>query len=140
MVATGSPIGRFILDLERVPDPGSEASGRRHLLRAPSVACPGNPGIVYDTALRGVHHQKILRGLGIVPVNTVTAAETFAGKSLKRKIKRREKKIRPVEMALPSPDPPPLATLQRAGDDLGGDLCQVFYRPGPGSSVGRARG
>ena len=37
-------------------------------------------------------------------------------------------------MALPSPDPPPLATLQRAGDDLGGDLCQVFYRPGPGTA------
>ena len=43
-------------------------------------------------------------------------------------------------MALPSPDPPPLATLQRAGDDLGGDFCQVLYRPRGGSSVGRARG
>ena len=37
-----------------------------------------------------------------------------------------------AEMALPSLDPPPLATLQRAGDDLGGDFCQVLYRPGPG--------
>jgi hypothetical protein len=45
-----------------------------------------------------------------------------------------------AELALPSPDPPPLATLQRAGDDLGGDFCQVLYRPGLGSSVGRARG
>ena len=33
-------------------------------------------------------------------------------------------------MALPSPDPPPLATLQRAGDDLGGDFCQVLTGPG----------
>jgi len=41
---------------------------------------------------------------------------------------------------VPSPDPPPLATLQRAGDDLGSDVCQVLYRPWPGSSVGRARG
>jgi hypothetical protein len=31
-------------------------------------------------------------------------------------------------------------TLKRAGDDFGGDLCQVLCQPGPGSSVGRARG
>ena len=37
------------------------------------------------------HHQKILRKLGIVPVNMVAAAETFGSKTLKRKIKRREK-------------------------------------------------
>ena len=36
-----------------------------------------------------------------------------------------------AEMALPSLDPPPVARLQRAGEDLGGDFCQVFDRPGP---------
>lgn len=35
-------------------------------------------------------------------------------------------------MGVTEPDPPPLATLERAGGDLGGDLCQVFYRPRPG--------
>ena len=34
------------------------------------------------------------------------------------------------ETALPSPDPRPLATFQRAGGDLSGDFCQVFCRPG----------
>ena len=58
---------------------------------APHV--PGTQAIVYDTALRGVHHQKILRELGIVPVNMVAAAETFASKALKREIKRREKPV-----------------------------------------------
>ena len=53
---------------------------------APQV--PGTQAIVYDTALRGVHHQTILRELGFVPVNMVAAAETFGSKTLKRKIKR----------------------------------------------------
>lgn len=58
---------------------------------APHV--PGAQAIVYDTALRGVHHQTILRELGFVPVNMVAAAETFGSKTLKRKIKRREKTV-----------------------------------------------
>ena len=28
---------------------------------------PGAQGIVYDTALRGLHHQRILRELGLLP-------------------------------------------------------------------------
>ena len=60
MVATRSPIGRFILDLERVPEPGSEASVAVSCFERLAPHVPGAQAIVYDTALRGVHHQKIL--------------------------------------------------------------------------------
>jgi hypothetical protein len=93
VVATRSPIGRFVLDLERVPDPGSEASVAVSCFERLAPQVPGAQAIVYDTALRGVHHQKILRELGIVPVNMVAAAETIASKILKRKVKRREKTV-----------------------------------------------
>src|SRR5207253_457713 len=39
---------------------------------------PGAQAVVYDTALRGVHHQVLLRELGLAPVNKVTAAERGA--------------------------------------------------------------
>ena len=50
----------FILDLERVPDPGSEASVAVSCFERLARHVPGTQAIVYDTALRGVHHQKIL--------------------------------------------------------------------------------
>ena len=65
---------------------------------------PGTQAIVYDTALRGIHHQKILRELGIVPVNMVAAAEMFASKTLKRKIKRREKTVHVEDKDVRIPD------------------------------------
>ena len=36
---------------------------------------PGAQGVIYDTALRGVHHQTLLRELGLLPINRVTAAK-----------------------------------------------------------------
>ena len=82
MVATRSPtVGRFILDVERVPEPGSEASIAVSCFERLAPHVSGTQAIVYETALRGVHHQKILRELGIVPVNMVAAAETFASKT-----------------------------------------------------------
>jgi len=40
--------------------------------------CPGAQGVIYDTALRGTHHQKLLRELGWLSVNRVTAAKAGA--------------------------------------------------------------
>ncbi|MEX0990233.1 MAG: hypothetical protein WD206_08065 [Actinomycetota bacterium] len=93
MVATRAPIGRIILDVDRAPEPGSEAATAVGCFERLASHVPGAQAIVYDTALRGVHHQKILRELGIVPVNMVAAAETWGSRSLKRKIKRREKTV-----------------------------------------------
>ncbi|MEX1046415.1 MAG: hypothetical protein WD050_03295 [Actinomycetota bacterium] len=92
-MATRSPIGRIILDAERVPSPGSEAATAVSCFERLAPHVPGALAIVYDTALRGVHHQTILRDLGLVPVNMVAAAETWGSRSLKRKIKRREKRV-----------------------------------------------
>jgi hypothetical protein len=97
---------RRIVDSEpfRVPDPGSEASVAVSCFERLAAHVPGTQAIVYDTALRGVHHQKILRELGIVPVNMVAAAETFASKTLKRKIKRREKTVHVEDKDVRLPD------------------------------------
>src|SRR3954463_297540 len=39
--------------------------------------------LIYDTALRGVHHQTLLRDLGLLPVNRVAAAKASAKKPRK---------------------------------------------------------
>ncbi|MFN2488141.1 MAG: hypothetical protein ABR529_00045 [Actinomycetota bacterium] len=66
--------GRIILDVEWVPDRGGEARVAVDCFSRLALLLPGAQGIVYDTALRGVHHQKILRQLGLIPINRVTAA------------------------------------------------------------------
>jgi hypothetical protein len=104
MVATRSPVGRFILDLERVPEPGREAAVAVSCFERIAPYVPGTQAIVYDTALRGVHHQKILRELGIVPVNMVSAAETSHSMTTKRKIRRREKTVHVEDKTVKRPD------------------------------------
>ncbi len=50
-----------------------------------AAAAPGLQGLIYDTALRGVHHQQMLRTLGILPVNKVAAAEGSGPRTKGRK-------------------------------------------------------
>ena len=69
---------RVILDVERVENPGAEASVAMDCFRRLAPLVPGAQGVVYDTALRGVHHQELLRVLGLLPINRVTAAEKGA--------------------------------------------------------------
>ncbi len=69
---------RVILDVERVPEPGQEAAVAMACFIRLAPFVPGVQGVVYDTALRGVHHQVLLRELGLLPVNRVTAAEKGA--------------------------------------------------------------
>ena len=49
--------------------------------------------MIYDTALRGVHHQTLLRQLGLLPVNRVTAAEKGAKDPRRAKGRRVEKSV-----------------------------------------------
>jgi hypothetical protein len=65
---------RIILDIEPVERPGTEATVAMRCFRRIAPLVPGAQGVVYDTALRGVHHQELLRELGLLPVNRVTAA------------------------------------------------------------------
>ena len=104
MVATRSPLGRLILDLEHVPDPGSAAKVALSCFERLAPHVPGAQAIVYDTALRGTHHQKILRELGIVPVNMVTARRSFGSRTAKRKIARTEKTVHVEDKDVALPD------------------------------------
>ncbi len=53
---------------------------------------PGAQGVIYDTALRGVHHQHLLRELGLLPINRVTAAKA-SPKKPRRNERRVEKNV-----------------------------------------------
>jgi hypothetical protein len=68
------PNSRYILDTAWVPTAGGEARTATETFKQLAPHVPGAQAIVYDTALRGVHHQTLLRELGILPVNRVTAA------------------------------------------------------------------
>jgi hypothetical protein len=48
---------------------------RMHAFGELAPLCPGAQGVIYDTALRGVHYQRLLlRDFGWLSVNRVTAA------------------------------------------------------------------
>ena len=68
------PHSRVILDVSFVPDKGGEAKVALDCISRVAPLVPGAQSVVYDTALRGVHHQHILRELGLIPINRVAAA------------------------------------------------------------------
>jgi hypothetical protein len=67
--------GRLILDTRWVPEVGGEAATAMDSFEQLAPLCEGAQGVIYDTALRGVHHQKLLRELGRLSVNKVTAKQ-----------------------------------------------------------------
>ena len=92
-----APHSRVILDVEHVVDPGGEAATAMECLERTAPHTPGAQAVVYDTALRGVHHQTILRDLGLVPVNRVTAAKASATKARRKRDEQRTEKMVFVE-------------------------------------------
>ena len=72
---TTDPHGRIILDVEWVPKAGGEARTAMDCFTRLAPHVDGAQGVIYDTALRGVHHQTLLRDLGLLPINRVTAAK-----------------------------------------------------------------
>jgi len=79
LVAARSGQGRIILDAQHVASPGGEASVAMECFERLVPLAPGTVGVIYDMALRGTHHQRLLRELGIVCVNRVMAAEHRKG-------------------------------------------------------------
>jgi len=77
---------RILLDAAFVQSKGGEAATALSCLERTAPLLPGAQAVVYDTALRGIHHQTILRDLGLVPVNRVAAAQ--AGSKTARRNKR----------------------------------------------------
>jgi hypothetical protein len=77
-MSTDTPLGigsneRIILDTDWVPSPGGEAATAMDSIARIAPDTPGLQGVIYDGALRGVHHQRLLRDLGILSVNKVSA-------------------------------------------------------------------
>jgi hypothetical protein len=79
LVAARSAEGRVILDVEHVASPGGEAAVAVDCFSRLVPLAPGTLGVIYDTALRGKHHHRLLRELGVVCVNRVAAAENHGG-------------------------------------------------------------
>ena len=67
--------GRIVLDVEWVPKAGGEARTAMGCFTRLAGHVDGAHGVIYDTALRGVHHQTLLRDLGLIPINRVAAAK-----------------------------------------------------------------
>jgi hypothetical protein len=84
---------RVILDCAFVEDKGGEAKGAMAAIERLMPHVGGAQALVYDTALRGSHHQRLLRDLGIVPVNRVTAAKAGASKPRRAEGRRVEKSV-----------------------------------------------
>jgi hypothetical protein len=61
---------------------------------------PGSQGVIYDTALRGVHHQLLLRELGMLPVNLRSAAKADAKTPRRKDGRRQEKSVRLEDKAI----------------------------------------
>lgn len=95
VVAARSPKerGRIILDIQWVPDKGGEARVAMACFSRLAPLVPGAQGVIYDTALRGVHHQTLLRNLGLLPVNRVTAAVKGSKKPRRKDGRRVEKSV-----------------------------------------------
>jgi hypothetical protein len=78
--------GRIILDAQWVSRPGREAGTATNSFERLAPLLPGAHGVIYDTALRGVHHQHLLRDLGWLTINRVTAAQASTPNTPRRRI------------------------------------------------------
>ncbi len=96
--------GRMILDFDWVPKPGGEASVAMDCFTRLAPLVPGAQGVIYDTALRGVHHQTLLRKLGLIPVNKVTALEAGSKKPRRDQGQRVEKSVHFEDKEVRMPD------------------------------------
>jgi hypothetical protein len=96
--------GRIIVDTEWVPRPGVEAATAMDCFTRLAPLAPGAQGVIYDTALRGVHHQRLLRDLGLLPVNAVTAAKAAIRQPRRKGGRRQEKSVHLEDKTITGPD------------------------------------
>jgi hypothetical protein len=80
---------RIILDTRHCPEKGGEAKTAMSAFKDIAPIAPGCMGTLYDTALRGTHHQELMRDLGWLSINRVTAKQIITKD--KRPVKRVEK-------------------------------------------------
>ena len=85
----------------------------------------GAQGVIYDTALRGVHHQTMLRELGLLPINRVTAAKANP-KTPRRNERRVEKSAHVEDRTITVAGTPITITLYARGGAVGiGELTET---------------
>ncbi|HZJ49403.1 MAG TPA: hypothetical protein VFF07_00810 [Actinomycetota bacterium] len=101
---SGEARGRMILDVDRVPDKGGEAKAAMRCFERLAPLVPGAQGVIYDTALRGIHHQTLLRNLGLLPVNRVTAKKKGSTKPRRAEGRRVEKSVHVEDKKVRLPD------------------------------------
>jgi hypothetical protein len=113
--------------MEWVPAPGGEAAGAMRCFRRLAPILPGAQGIVYDTALRGVHHQVLLRELGLMPINRVAAAEKGSNEPRRAKGRRVEKSVHVEDKVVRRDDSPTVTVrLYARGGAIGiGELTET---------------
>lgn len=93
MAARGKQLRhRIILDVAPVPDKGGEAAIAVESVKRLVPLLPGAQGVVYDTALRGAHHQTIMRRLGLLSINRVALAKAGSKKPRRNEADQRKEK------------------------------------------------
>jgi hypothetical protein len=123
--------GRVILDIEWVPAAGAEARTAMGCFTRLAPLIEGAPGVIYDTALRGVHHQTLLRDLGLLPINRVTAAKANP-KHPCRADRRVEKSARIEDRTITIQGRSMKITLYARGGAVGiGELTEAGDLPSP---------
>ncbi len=90
-VRTTTIHGRIILNTQHVAEKGGEARVALQSFHEIAPHSPGIQGVVYDTALRGVHHNEIMQELGWLSINRVQGAEVVTRND--KPVKRVEKTV-----------------------------------------------
>lgn len=112
--------GRIILDVEWVPAAGGEARVAVDTFTQLAPHCPGAQGVVYDTALRGAHHQTLLRDLGWLSINKVAAAKADTkGKARRGEGRRVEKSTHVEDRTIETPGGEQIISLFAEGGAIG---------------------
>jgi len=83
--------GRIILDARHSPNVGGEAKTAMEMINDIAPIASGLQGVIYDGALRGVHHAEIMNKHGLLSINRVQAKEVITRNG--RPVKRTEKSV-----------------------------------------------
>lgn len=126
---------RVILDAAFVPTSDGEAATAVGMFERLRPHVPGTQAVVYDTALRGVHHQHLLRDLGWMTVNRVAAASGSRKKGGGKTRTRVEKSTYVETKTVHTPTGPRDVKLFARGGQIGltelTDTGEVTFQPLP---------
>ncbi|CAN0361673.1 unnamed protein product, partial [Phaeothamnion confervicola] len=114
---------RIILDAAHVVQPGNEAAHAVNMFTDLQPHIPGAQAVIYDGALRGVHHQHFLRNLGLLTVSRVTAAQRVRNKQGKT-VAKVDKTTYIETKTIPTPSGPKTIKIFARGGQAGiGELA-----------------